>query len=72
VADVGGTTSAVTTRKKELVDSLIPKDKTQLINLLNKQSSITVLAMQEGKPSEVADQIKLIKQGRVNVIVIKS
>jgi hypothetical protein len=28
--------------------------------------------MQEGKPSEVADQIKLIKQGRVTVIVIKS
>ena len=29
-------------------------------------------SMQEGKPSEVADQIKLIKQARVTVIVIKS
>lgn len=52
--------------------NVIPKDKTQLLNLLTKQASITVLAMQEGKPSEVADQIKLIKQGRVTVIVIKS
>ena len=52
--------------------TFIPKDKTQLINVLNKQSTITVLAMQEGKPSEVAAQIKLIKQGRVTVIVIKS
>jgi hypothetical protein len=52
--------------------NVIPKDKAQLLNLLTKQSSITVLAMQEGKPSEVADQIKLIKQGRITVIVIKS
>jgi hypothetical protein len=52
--------------------NVIPKDKAQLLNLLTKQSSITVLAMHEGKPSEVADQIKLIKQGRITVIVIKS
>ena len=52
--------------------NVIPKDKAQLLNLLTKQSSITVLAMHEGKPSEVAEQLKAIKLGRVTVIVIKS
>lgn len=52
--------------------NVIPKDKTQLLNLLTKQSSITVLAMHEGKPSDVAEQLKAIKHGRVTVIVIKS
>ena len=52
--------------------NVIPKDKTQLLNLLTKQSSITVLGMHEGKPSEVAEQLKAIKQGRVTVIVLKS
>ena len=52
--------------------NVIPKDKTQLLNLLNKQSAITVRALHEGKPSEVAEQLKAIKQGRVTVIVLKS
>lgn len=52
--------------------AIIPKDKAQLLGLLNKQSSITVLAMHEGKPSDVAEQLKAIKHGRVTVIVIKS
>jgi hypothetical protein len=52
--------------------NVIPKDKTQLLNLLTKQSSITVLSMHEGKPSEVAEQLKVIKHSRVTVIVIKS
>jgi len=52
--------------------NVIPKDKAQLLNLLTKQSSITVLAMHEGKPSDVAEQLKAIKNGRVTVIVIKS
>ena len=52
--------------------NVIPKDKAQLLNLLTKQSSITVLAMHEGKPNDVAEQLKAIKNGRVTVIVIKS
>ena len=52
--------------------TIIPKDKTQLLSLLIKQTAITVLALHEGKPSEVAEQLKAIKQGRVTVIVLKS
>ena len=57
---------------KEIMMTIIPKDKPQLLSLLNKQSAITVLALHEGKPSEVAEQLKAIKQGRVTVIVLKS
>ncbi len=63
---------AINIINKEIMMTIIPKDKTQLLSLLNKQSAITVLALHEGKPSEVAEQLKAIKQGRVTVIVLKS
>ena len=63
---------AINILNKEIMMTIIPKDKTQLLSLLNKQSAITVLALHEGKPSEVAEQLKAIKQGRVTVIVLKS
>ena len=63
---------AINILNKEIMMTIIPKDKPQLLSLLNKQTAITVLALHEGKPSEVAEQLKAIKQGRVTVIVLKS
>jgi len=52
--------------------TIIPKNKNQLIALLNKQQSIRVLGIYEGKPLEVIDQIKSIKESAFTIIVIKS
>ena len=63
---------AINILNKEIMMTIIPKDKPQLLSLLNKQTAITVLALHEGKPSEVAEQLKAIKQPQVTVIVLKS
>jgi hypothetical protein len=52
--------------------NVIPKDKTQLLSLLNKQPSITVLALHQGSPAQVAQQLQTLKQPQVTVIVMKS
>ena len=52
--------------------TIIPKNKIQLIALLNKQQSVRVLGIYEGKPVEIIDQIKSIKESTFTVIVIKS
>ena len=52
--------------------NLIPKDKTQLIALLQKQPTINVIDVIEGKPASLAEKIKSLKDPYVTVIVIKS
>jgi len=57
---------------KEMMMTIIPKNKIQLIALLNKQQSVRVLGIYEGKPAAIIDQIKSIKESTFTVIVIKS
>ena len=52
--------------------NLIPKDKAQLIALLQKQPTINVIDVIEGKPSSLAEKIRLLKDPNVTVIIIKS
>ena len=52
--------------------TIIPKDKPQLLSLLNKQTAITVLALHQGTPAQVAQQLQTLKQPQVTVIVMKS
>jgi hypothetical protein len=51
---------------------LIPKDKAQLIALLQKQQTINVIDVIEGKPASLAEKIRSIKDTNVTVIVLKS
>ena len=52
--------------------NLIPKDKAQLIALLQKQPTINVIDVIEGKPASLAEKIRSLKEPSVTVIVIKS
>ena len=52
--------------------NLIPKDKAQLIALLQKQPTIHVIDITEGKPVTVAEKIRSLKDPNVTVIIIKS
>ena len=52
--------------------NLIPKDKAQLIALLQKQPTINVIDITEGKPASVAEKIRTLKEPNVTVIIIKT
>ena len=52
--------------------NLIPKDKAQLIALLQKQPTIHVIDVIEGKPVTLAEKIRSLKDPNVTVIIIKS
>jgi hypothetical protein len=52
--------------------NLIPKDKVQLIALLQKQPTINVIDVTEGKPATLAEKIRSLKDPNVTVIIIKS
>jgi len=51
---------------------LIPKDKAQLIALLQKQPTIHVIDVIEGKPASLTEKIRSLKDSNVMVIIIKS
>ncbi len=52
--------------------NLIPKDKSQLIALLQKQPTINVIDVIQGKPTSLAEKIRSLKDPNVTVIIIKS
>ena len=52
--------------------NLIPKDKAQLIALLQKQPTIKVIDITEGKAATVAEKIRSFKDPNLTVIIIKS
>ncbi len=52
--------------------NLIPKDKAQLIALLQKQPIINVIDVIEGKPALLAEKIRSLKDPNLTVIIIKS
>jgi hypothetical protein len=52
--------------------NLIPKDKAQLIALIQKQPTINVIDVIEGKPSSLAEKIKSLKEPNVTAITFKS
>jgi hypothetical protein len=52
--------------------NVIPKDKAQLIALLQKQPTINVIDITEGKPASLAEKIRSLKDPNVTVIVIRS
>ncbi len=52
--------------------NLIPKDKAQLLALLQKQSTIHIIDVIEGKPALIAEKIRSLKDQNVTVIIIKS
>jgi len=52
--------------------NLIPKDKAQLLALLQKQPTIHVIDVTEGKPASVAEKIRSLKDPNVTVIIIKT
>ena len=52
--------------------NLIPKDKAQLIALLQKQPTIHVIDVIEGKPASLAEKIRSLKDKNLTVIIIKS
>jgi len=52
--------------------NLIPKDKAQLLALLQKQPTINVVDITEGKPANLAEKIRSLKDTNVTVIVIKT
>ena len=52
--------------------NLIPKDKAQLIALLQKQSTIHVIDVIEGKPANLAEKIRSVNEQNLTLIIIKS
>ena len=52
--------------------NLIPKDKAQLIALLQKQPTIHVIDVIEGKPSSLADKLRFLKEPNLTLIIIKT
>ncbi|MCF8163676.1 MAG: hypothetical protein K9J47_03435 [Sulfuritalea sp.] len=50
----------------------IPKDKAQLIALLQKQPTIHVIDVIEGKPAFLAEKIRVLKDTNLTLIIIKS
>jgi hypothetical protein len=51
--------------------NLIPKDKAQLIALLQKQPTINVIDVIQGKPASLAEKIRSLKDPNLTVIIIK-
>ena len=52
--------------------NFIPKDKAQLLALLQKQPTIHVIDVIQGKPASLAEKISYVKDPNVTVINIKS
>ena len=52
--------------------NLIPKDKAQLIALLQKQPTIHVIDVIEGKPTSLAEKIRSLNEQNLTLIIIKS
>jgi hypothetical protein len=52
--------------------NLIPKDKAQLISLLQKQPTIHVIDVTEGKPATLAEKIRSLNEQNLTLIIIKS
>ena len=52
--------------------NLIPKDKSQLIALLQKQPTIHVIDVIEGKPATLAEKIRSLNEQNLTLIIIKS
>ena len=52
--------------------NLIPKDKAQLIALLQKQPTINVIDITEGKPTSLAEKIRSLNEQNLTLIIIKS
>ncbi len=52
--------------------NLIPKDKAQLLALLQKQPTIRVIDITKGKPTLLAEKIRSLKDPNLTVIIIKS
>ena len=52
--------------------NLIPKNKSQLIALLQKQPTIHVIDVIEGKPTSLAEKIRSLKDPNLTLIIIKS
>ena len=52
--------------------NLIPKDKSQLIALLQKQPTIHVIDVKEGKPTSLAEKIRSLNEKNLTLIIIKS
>ena len=52
--------------------NLIPKDKAQLIALLQKQPKINVIDITEGKPASLAEKIGSLNEQNLTLIIIKT
>jgi hypothetical protein len=52
--------------------NLIPKDKAQLIALLQKQPTINVIDITEGKTASLAEKNRALKDPNVRIIIIKT
>ncbi len=52
--------------------NLIPKNKAELLALLQKQPTINVIDVIEGKPASLAEKIRSLKDQNVSVIIIKT
>ena len=52
--------------------NLIPKDKSQLIALLQKQPTINVIDVIDGKPASLAEKIRPLKDPNLTVVIIKT
>jgi len=52
--------------------NLIPKDKAQLLALLQKQPTIHVIDITEGKPASLAEKIRSLKDPILTAIIIKT
>ena len=52
--------------------NLIPKDKAQLIALLQKQPKINVIDITEGKHASLAEKIRSLKDPNLTLIIIKT
>ncbi len=52
--------------------NLIPKDKSQLIALLQKQQTINVIDVIEGKSASLAEKIRSLKDPNLTLIIIKT
>ena len=52
--------------------NLIPKDKAQLLALLQKQPTIHVIDVIQGKPTFLAEKIRSLKDPNLTVVIIKT
>ena len=51
--------------------NLIPKDRAQLIALLQKQPTILVIDVIEGKPASLAEKLRSLKDINLTLIIMK-